>query len=62
MSLLSDFITDDTSTDITDPNYQANLYLIESAMRELGHKDQPAYQPSAYDNELLKLIDSVPLE
>lgn len=48
--------------DTLNPDYQANMFLIESAMRELGHTEQPAFQPSQYDDALMKLIDSVPRE
>lgn len=49
-------------SDTTNPDYQANMFLIESAMRELGHAAPPTFQPSQYDDALMKLIDSVPRE
>lgn len=49
-------------SDTTNPDYQANMFLIESAMRELGKTTPPAFQPSQYDDALMKLIDSVPRE
>lgn len=61
MSQLTELLDADYSNN-TNPDYQANLYLIESAMRELGHTEQPTYQPSAYDDALTKLIDAVPME
>lgn len=48
--------------DSANPDYQANMFLIESAMRELGKTAPPAFQPSQYDDALMKLIDSVPRE
>lgn len=49
-------------SDNTNPDYQANMFLIESAMRDLGKTAPPAFEPSQYDNALMKLIDSVPRE
>lgn len=45
------------------PEYQGNMYLIEQALKSVG-VDKPAgtFTPSAYDDALLKLIDSVPME
>lgn len=61
MNLFEDMIPQE-QTDTTNPDYQANLFLIESAMRELGQTTQPTFQPSQYDEALMKLIDSVPRE
>lgn len=54
--------TQEDFSDTTNPDYQANMFLIESAMRELGQSAPPAFQPSQYDDALMKLIDSVPRE
>lgn len=45
-----------------DPQYQGNMYLIESALRDTG-ADKPSrgYVRSPYDAELLRLIDAVPM-
>lgn len=61
MNLFQDMIPEDY-TEQADPDYQANLFLIESAMRELGQTAQPDFKPSQYDDALMKLIDSVPRE
>lgn len=61
MNLFQDMIPEDYS-DTVNPEYQANLFLIESAMRELGQTAPPDFQPSKYDDALMKLIDSVPRE
>lgn len=52
----------DYSPDILNPDYQANMFLIERAMQQLGHSEPPDFQPSQYDDALMKLIDSVPME
>ena len=64
MSLQDFLITDDDDGDLTalDPTYQANMYTIEEAMRQLGKTEAPRFVPSSYDDALMKLIDSVPLE
>lgn len=54
--------TQEDFSDTTNPDYQANMFLIESAMRELGKTAPPTFQPSQYDDALMKLIDSVPRE
>lgn len=61
MNLLAGIIEDSTA-DILNPDYQANMYLIDSAMRMLGKTDPPAFQPSQYDDAIMELIDSVPTE
>lgn len=60
-NLFQDMIPEEYA-DTTNPDYQANLFLIESAMRELGQTAHPSFQPSQYDEALMKLIDSVPRE
>lgn len=60
-NLLEQLIPEDYSQ-IFDGDYQANLYLIESAMRDLGKTESPVFQPGQYDDALMKLIDSVPRE
>ena len=61
MNLLQQLVEENLG-DATNPDYQANMFLIESAMRELGHEAPPPFQPSQYDDALMKLIDSVPRE
>lgn len=61
MNLLQDLIAENYP-DTDNPDYQANMFLIESAMRELGQATPPSFQPSQYDEALMKLIDSVPRE
>lgn len=61
MDELQNFISQDYNSAI-DPEYQANMFLIESAMRELGHEKAPDFTPGKYDDALMKLIDSVPRE
>lgn len=51
---------------VLDPTYQTTLYMIEQGLRETGvlppaPNNSTAY-PSMYDDALLSLIDSVPLE
>lgn len=49
--------------ELYDPNYQSNMYLIESALRKTGADNQQTFgAPSVYDDALMRLIDSVPLE
>lgn len=44
------------------PQYQSNMYLIESALRETGaDKSRLPYINSPYDAELMRLIDAVPM-
>ena len=48
---------------IYDPRYQQTMFLIEQAMRDVSAlPDVPASYPNTYDTDLLRLIDSVPLE
>lgn len=63
MNILQEIIqTQEDFSDTTNPDYQANMFLIESAMRELGKTTPPPFEPSQYDDALMKLIDSVPRE
>ena len=59
---LQELLSEEDYSQITDPDYQANMFLIESAMRELGHTAPPPFKPSTYDDALMTLIDSVPRE
>lgn len=44
------------------PQYQSNMYLIESALRETGaDKSRLPYSNSPYDAELMRLIDATPM-
>lgn len=67
-NLLPDSTDLDLETDISEeelfsPEYQANMFLIESALRETGAMaPAPNYNRSPYDRQLLKLIDSVPVK
>ena len=49
-----------------DPKYQAQLYTIEAAMRDAGiMPSEPRKDTSdldVFDEQLLKLIDAVPME
>lgn len=46
-----------------DPEYQSRLYLIEQALKATGAiSRQGEFTPGLYDDELLRLIDSVPME
>lgn len=65
MSQLIDLISpteEEVPENLYDSDYQANMYLIESAERELG-VDANGTTPvrSPYDAALMKLIDSVPI-
>lgn len=56
---------DDTTlpAELYSPNYQSNMYLIERALRTTGaDQSTPMGAPSIYDDALMRLIDSVPLE
>lgn len=45
------------------PNYQANMYIIDQALKAVGASAPSGdFVSSAYDDALLKLIDSVPME
>lgn len=51
-----------TLEELLNPQYQSNMYLIESALRDTGaDKSQVIYTRSPYDQELMRLIDSVPM-
>ncbi len=47
-----------------DPNYQQNLFLIDSALQEVGALPSPVteYVPDIFDEQLRTLIEAVPLE
>lgn len=65
MSQLIDLIApleEELPENMFDSDYQANMYLIESAERELGVNTKgttPVRSP--YDTALMKLIESVPI-
>lgn len=65
MSQLIDIIPpmeDELPETLYDPEYQGNMYLIESAMRETGAKASKGLQTrSPYDTKLMELINSVPI-
>lgn len=49
---------------LLDPQYQSQLYMIEQAQRE-AKKSSPSpvtRYPSDFDDKLMQLIDSVPME
>ena len=48
---------------LLNPEYQNNLYMIESALRDAGAipRATDAY-PNVYDEQLLQLIDAVTME
>lgn len=63
MSQLAELIqSEEDFTNALDGDYQAKMYVIEEAMRELGHADKPEFQKSPFDAALLQLIDAVPME
>lgn len=62
MSQLLQQIIQDSSFDPIDPDYQANMFLIDRAMQRLGETTPYDFSPSPYDDALMKLIDSVPME
>lgn len=44
-------------------DHQANLYLIEEALRKVGAQKKPEKDsPKLYDEQLRRLIDAVPIE
>lgn len=47
-----------------DPNYQQNLFLIDSALQEVGALPGPSADsvPDIFDEQLRSLIEAVPLE
>lgn len=47
-----------------DPNYQQNLFLIDSALQEVGALPGPAIDVMSdiFDEQLRTLIEAVPLE
>lgn len=49
---------------LLDPQYQSQLYMIEQAQREAKHTANTHSDvfPSDFDEQLLDLIDSVPME
>lgn len=49
---------------LLDPQYQSQLYMIEQAQREATSSAQPALGtfPNDFDDQLMQLIDSVPME
>ena len=49
---------------ILDPAYQQQLYMIEQAQRQAAPSKAPVSDiyPSDFDDRLLALIDSVPME
>lgn len=64
MDNLLDIIQSDMEPDenTLDPEYQANMFTIEEALRETGAiKPVANYTRSPYDTELIRLIDSVPM-
>lgn len=65
MSQLIDLLRTDEDTppvNALDPKYQGNMYLIESALREVGaEKSSVSQVRTPYDEELMRLIDAVPL-
>lgn len=65
MSQLIDLVQPDEDTppaDIYNPQYQSNMYLIEAALREVGaERSASDHIRTPYDNELMRLIDAVPL-
>lgn len=65
MSQLIDFVQpveEELPENLYDSDYQANMYLIESAERELGSNTKGATPVrSPYDAALMKLIESVPI-
>lgn len=62
MNLLAQLVDENAEEPMLDAEYQGNMYLIEDALRQLGHSVKPDFQASAYDAAIEKLIDSVPLE
>lgn len=49
---------------LLDPQYQQQLYMIEQATREAKQSSPslPDMFPSDFDEQLMTLIDSVPME
>lgn len=47
-----------------DPNYQQNLFLIDSALQEVGALPGPSVDALSdiFDEQLRSLIEAVPLE
>lgn len=67
MDSLLELINSDTGVEfpdaIWDENTQSNLFLIEEALRQTGaDSTPPEEQRTPYDDELMRLIDAVPLE
>lgn len=51
-----------SSDTLYDPQYQTNMYLVESALRETGaDKSHAALVRSPYDEAIMRLINSVPV-
>lgn len=64
MNSLLDIIQSDMEPDIDalDADYQANMFTIEQALRDTGAiKPVANYTRSPYDEELMRLINSVPM-
>ena len=58
-----DIMEDSEDEALLDPEFQTNMLMIEDALRSSGVLAQPKdAMPNIYDDQLLRLIDSVPLE
>lgn len=67
MDALLDLINSDDGVEfpdaLWDENTQGNLFLIEEALRQTGADSTPSSGGrTPYDDELMRLIDAVPLE
>lgn len=64
MDSLLDLIQADMEpeVDAMDADYQANMFTVEQALRDTGAlKSAMPYSRSPYDENLMKLINSVPM-